>query len=390
MWDCVLIGEGTRSTGPGGKRKQDRGHGTMEQVEQAGNANGSQVIRHSFVRRHELPADVDDIIRALGAFYREECLRVRMGLDADDDRNRAYLGTYFPRSFIEWATLWGELLSYLPVHDVFSRKRTITLASFGSGTGGDVVGALYALMDAGLVPERVRVYSYDGNTDALDKQQRILGNLRAKRVFPFELEFECREYTWGLDASSFEESCRRMRDMLPETVDLIQTSKWLVEFYNRDRNAAAGTIQNLLRFAETAVGPQGLVAALDLTTKDCGTWFPYLLNREAIAYLRAGGHLRTVTPIPCALTQGNCASGCRCFTQRKLKVSSSFGEQVPTKVCYRVFAPMEFASDITKTFADRPYYVAVQSYSNDLMCHRGRRTIVGDRAPNGFSGYGQG
>ena len=362
----------------------------MEQIEKIGLGSGLEVGRKGFVRRAFLPTDVDVILKRMGAFYREECLRVRMGLDADDERNRAYLGTYFPRSFIEWATLWGELLSYQPVHAEFSRKRTIAMASFGSGTGGDVVGALYALMDAGLTPERVRVYSFDGNTDALDKQRRILAELRAKGTFPFELELECREYTWGLDAGSFEESCNRMRGMLPAAIDLVQTSKWLVEFYNRDRTAAAGMIQNLLRFAETAVGPQGLVAALDLTTKDCGTWFPYLLNREAIAYLKAGGQLRTVTPIPCALTQGNCASGCRCFTQRKLKVSSSFGEQVPTKVCYRVFAPMKFASDITKTFADRPYYVAVQSYSNDLMCHRGRRTIVGDRAPNGFSGYGQG
>ena len=362
----------------------------MAQIEQTGGVNETQAIRPAFVRRHELPSEVDATIRDLGAIYREDCLRVCVGLDADDDWNKAYLGTYFPRSFIEWATLWGELLSYEPVWAVFSQKRTISLASLGSGTGGDVVGALYALMDAGLMPERVRVYSFDGNADALDKQRQILADLRAKGVFPFELEFECREFTWGLGAGSFEESCRRMREMLPETVDLLQTSKWLVEFYNRNLSAAAGTIQGLLRFAETAIGPRGLVAALDLTTKDCGTWFPYLLNREAIAYLNAGGQLRAVTPIPCALTQGNCTSGCLCFTQRKLKVSSSFGAQVPTKVCYRVFAPMNFATEITKTYVDRPYFVAVHSYTRDLMCHRGRRTSIGDQAPSGFSGYGQG
>ena len=116
-----------------------------------------EVGQKGFVRRYTLPLVVDDILKGLGAFYREEYLRVRMGLDADDDRNRAYLGTYFPRSFIEWATLWGELLSYRPVHEVFERKQTITLASFGAGTGGDVIGALYALMDAELTPERVRV-----------------------------------------------------------------------------------------------------------------------------------------------------------------------------------------------------------------------------------------
>ena len=203
-----------------------------------------------------LPDVLDDILEEMGAFYRSEPQRVQQGLEADDERNRAYLGTYFPRSFIEWGLIWSELLAHPPVGRRFQAKETITIASFGSGTGGDVVGALCAIKDAQLTPRRVRVYSFDGNADALAKQRAIMTEVQRRGGFGFEIEFTCRQFTWGFDRESFRRSCDELAAVLPGPVDMVQASKWLVEFYNYQRihnqslDAARGIVGEFLRFAE--------------------------------------------------------------------------------------------------------------------------------------------
>jgi len=337
-----------------------------------------------------LPIELQEILEGLGAFYRQLPTTVQQGLDADDERNRAYLGTYFPRSFCEAGFLWSELLASLPVRERFQRKTTLRMASLGSGTGGDVVGALYALLDEGLRPERVIIHSFDGNPDALHKQRRILEALRDRKVFPFELEFECRPFVWGFDTAAFRGSCAELRRTLPGGYDLVQASKWLVEFYNRARRehgnleTAQGIVREYLQLAESLVDANGLVALADVTTADCGQWFPMVINRESIDYLNAGGHLKVVSPIPCAMRQGDCPSGRHCYTRRLFAVSSRFCLMDKSQLCYRVFAPMDFAQHITSRYRDIPYRV---NWSRKPVCFRGVRQENASIVASGFSAY---
>ncbi len=339
-----------------------------------------------------IPAALDDILQGLGAFYRPEPVRVQQGLEADDERNRAYLGTYFPRSVIEWGLVWSELLAHSPVRRRFQAKETITIASFGSGTGGDVVGALCAIHDGGLTPRQVRIYSFDGNADALEKQRAILTELQRRGEFNFEMDFTCRQFTWGFDRESFRRSCEELAALLPHPVDMIQASKWLVEFYtfqrmhNERMDAAAGIVEDYLRFSENLVGADGLVAIADVTTADCGRWFPEVLNGEANDYLAQGGMLRAISPIPCAFRQGDCPSGHTCYTRRYFRVSSSFRMEDKSQLCYRVFAPMDFAQEIIRTYRNIPYRV---SWGRKVDCKAGIRGnfIQGEVVPSGFSAY---
>ena len=337
---------------------------------------------------------LDAVLRGLGAFYRSEPMRVRQGLDADDERNRAYLGTYFPRSVVEWGLVWSELLAHESVRRRFQAKETISIASFGSGTGGDVVGALCAIHDSGLTPRRVRVLSFDGNADALEKQKAILTELQRRGELNFELDLTCRQFTWGLDRESFRKSCDELSAFLPGPVDMIQASKWLVEFYtfqkmhNKRMDAAGGIVEEFLRFSENVVRRDGMVAIADVTTADCGRWFPEVMNGEANDYLARGGALRAISPIPCAFRQGDCPSGHICYTRRYFRVSSSFRMEDKSQLCYRVFAPMDFAQEIIGTYRNIPYRV---SWGRKEDCSGGIRGnfIQGDVVPSGFSAYCQ-
>ncbi len=342
-----------------------------------------------------LPDVLEEILRGLGAFYQRDPCRVQQGLHADDSWNRGYLGTYFPRSYCETAILWSEMLAYPPIRRQFQQKRVIQLASFGSGTGGDVVGALCALDEEGMRPERVCIHSFDGNADALAKQRQILAELERRKVYPFPIEFDCRQFTWGQDLTAFRESCQQVRTMIPGAMDMVHASKWLVEFYiyqkqqHQSFGLAAGIVKEWLRFAEEIVAPMGVAVVSDLTTRDCGHWFPEILNGEAIDYLSENhSRMRAISPIPCALRQGNCPSGHGCYTRRAFRVTSGFRVSDPSQLCYRAFAPMEFAQDIIRDYRDIPYRV---NWNRRVDCRSGIRGnfIQGQAVPSGFSAYCQ-
>ena len=339
-----------------------------------------------------ISAVLNDILEEQGAFHRPEPKRVQQGLGADDERNRAYLGTYFPRSVIEWGLIWSELLAHEPVFRRFQTKETITIASFGSGTGGDVVGTLYAIHDARLTPRQVRIYSFDGNADALEKQRAILAEVQKRGGFRFEIKFTCRQFTWGFDRESFRRSCDELAGLLPGPIDMVQASKWLVEFYNYQTiahgslEAATGIIRDFLSFVEDVVGASGMVAIADVTTADCGRWFPEVMNGEAVDYLVGGGRMRSISPIPCAFCQGNCPSAHGCYTRRPFRVSSRFCMEDNSQLCYRVFAPMEFSQEIISPYKNIPYRV---NWGRSVDCRGGiRETILqGVNVPSGFSAY---
>jgi hypothetical protein len=86
------------------------------------------------------------------------------------------------------------------------------------------------------------------------------------------------------------------------------------------------------------------------------------------------------------LWQDHCHTARACYTRRAFHVSSRFCVAGNTQLCYRVFTPMEFANDISKTYRDVPYRV---NWLRDVDCHRGIRGnfLRDESAPSGFSAY---
>ena len=216
-----------------------------------------------------------------------------------------------------------------------------------------------------------------------------------RKIYPFEIEYQCHPFIWGFDRQSFAKSCEEIRQKLPETLDLVQASKWLNEFYNyhcihrQNCSGATGIVKEWLQFAEGLLSRTGMVLLADITTRDCGTWFPEIINRETEQYHRnhtAG--LKTISPIPCALQNGICQSANSCYTRREFAVRSCFCSEDRTQLCYRAFAPMEFAQDIIKSYRPGPYRV---NWERNVDCQHGVRGqfITSAIAPCGFSAYVQ-
>ena len=335
-----------------------------------------------------LPAELNTALGQLGAVHRPNPNEVVMGLDANDERNRAYLGTYFPRTVLESATILSELLAIPAVRRAVELRRTVRVLDIGSGTGGAFVGAMLALTSLEQPPRKVLVDSIDGNDNTLSWQTRLVDCWQ--RTTATNLVVRPRGIDFGTTITEFsgrfgEFSAREQERQ--SRFDLVLLWKVLSEFYNANPALAIGTVLTALDLIAPLVAPKGLCLIADLTSKyQDREFFPYILNREANEY-HAGAQspLATVCPIPCSLAAGTCRARA-CYTQRRFQVSHALSRQEESKICYRAFAPRPFAEEIVKSFPKAAAH-RVNEARRAVACASGKlREVQGD-LPSGFNAF---
>lgn len=332
-----------------------------------------------------LPGFVDDVLAELHAVHCPQHRIVRVGINADDTRNRAYLGTYFPRSVIESWNIFSELLSMPIVAAAFAQKDAIRILDIGSGTGGSTVGSLLALANAVCEGVPIEVTSVDGNRDALAKQQQVLDALAGSLPCSVLPSLWCHTFPTVLDG--FVDDFHRFAEERGAKYDLVLFWKHLSEYYNTNAAEANGIVTHALRIASSLLVPNGLCCALDLTSSDNGVeYFSMTLNREANAYdMGPDATMTTVLPIPCARSSRDCRAS-QCFTQRVFAVQHRLCRNDISRVAYRVFAPRPFAATIVNTFTEHQAY-KVNARRENESCGAGIIQTVGHHCPSGYTGF---
>lgn len=66
---------------------------------------------------------------------------------ATEEDVKVYLGTYYPRSFIEAYETFHDLCNVQIVKDMFQNKREINIVDVGSRSGWYLSGIIYALRE---------------------------------------------------------------------------------------------------------------------------------------------------------------------------------------------------------------------------------------------------
>ena len=97
----------------------------------------------------------DYIFGFLGAEEKPDPKEFCKNLDSDDEKNKIYLGTYFPRSFAESFCIHSNLFSYEPYRTHLEKKEELSLLSIGCGTGGDILGMICAIALALIRPSAI-------------------------------------------------------------------------------------------------------------------------------------------------------------------------------------------------------------------------------------------
>ena len=334
------------------------------------------------------PACIEQTAQALGARFERIPQQVTRNVDADMAQIRTYLGTYLPRTVVEFQTIGQELLSMAAVRDSLPRGRTLRVLDIGSGTGGAWMGWAYAMRQA-LGVQQVEVVATDGNADALGLQAAFLRPIAKDAGLGIRWVRE--QQRLGQSYAAFmEDLCALLRKVQGQ-FDFILVSKHLSEFYQAGGRAAQPIVAAALHLLSQRLNATGSLVLLDVTQKtgDGTEFFAVRLAREVAQYLQAEPQgLRPILPVPCALhALAGCAAEHGCFTQREFPIEIANPETgalecVNSKVTYRVFAHAPLAQRVSRSFAQRAAYRVNDQNRNDA-CVDGAIVSV-RRSKNGF------
>lgn len=335
-----------------------------------------------------VPAFVEEVAQSLGARFERMPEQVVMNVDADAEMLRAYLGTYMPRTVVEFQTIGQELLSIAPVRHALPQGRSLRVLDLGSGTGGAWMGWVCAMAQC-LGVRQVQVVAVDGNADAMAMQVPFLRPLTAELGVGVSLQRF--QHRIGLTYAGFMHDLAALLAQVRGQFDFILVSKHLSEFYQAAGAQAQPIIGAALHLLGQRLHHAGHLVLLDVTQKthESEEFFPQRLARELGQYLQEQRFdLRPVLPMPCAWhALSDCAATSGCFTQREFCIdvrnpATGALQRVNSKVTYRVMAQALHAMHIREVF-DRHAAYAVNDSRPEQACVSGMIKSVSRRK----SGY---
>ncbi|MCR4428833.1 MAG: hypothetical protein NUV68_05800 [Caldiserica bacterium] len=332
----------------------------------------------------ELPKKLEEeIFGNQKGFYFTNPEKVKITKNFTEEDLRMYLGTYFPRSYAESYTIFSELLRIKPIAKAFEKKEKIKILGIGSGTGGELVGAIEAFFEC--FPQNKAIFDLhviDANPPALKMQKQILDNL-------FPRKFLWTKYLEDLKAETFFEQIQgKVGD---KKFDLILIWKMLNEILrelenqkDKRRKFFKGTIRVGEYFL---VNPHGLFILADITdpashqgnNTEPEEFIPQIFNK----FLRKRiGHktcrLKLIFPLSCAFWYYVCSQFEDCFQSRTISVIHKESKEKPegvdsSKITYRVLSCSQFAEEILKEFPkNRPFRLMESNkFGNTNYCERG-------------------
>lgn len=253
-----------------------------------------------------LPECIEEIAFNLSDFpavYHRLKYDVALNLEADADRHSTYLGTYFPRTFMESYNLHRTLLSLEPVRNAWKGKPHVNVFDFGCGTGGNLAGLLLA-MRANQLDVPVRVWSLDGNGEALSIQKRVVSSMTDVTEIPMDHRQILQVMPTASDA--FAEQLAETFPNPPEGFDLVMAWKSLSELYMKQGDSGGGQYRAFIRTAASRLTKSGVISLLDLTFKSHGRWLPMVLSSEIKTVLQERQDLDYLMPFGCAQAGREC------------------------------------------------------------------------------------
>lgn len=329
------------------------------------------------------PAFLEQAAQALGARHRPDADAVRLNVDADATRVLEYLGTYFPRTVVEFRTIAGELLVHPAARAAVAGRGRLRVLDLGSGSGGAWIGLALALADA-RVPVAMEVTAIDGNAAALALQGALAPAVA--RATGLDIDVMTLAHTLRSDRVGFSEDLKACLEAVSpgeEGFDVIIASKHFSEHYHAAHGAARGVVEAGLALLSRRLAETGLLFVLDLTCRiDGGSYFAFDLADEVRRAVAGDAGLRTILPLPCAAASSVCDARSGCFTQRRLPVVRGGAGCCVTKVTYRILSRPDLARRFLDGIPlDRPW--AVNAARPMEACRMGRKIVALD-APSGF------
>ena len=222
-------------------------------------------------RSMQLPKWIDDkIYGELEATYCRTCCDMTV-IDWNRAEIKKYLGTYFPRSYVEAFCLYSD---YFKAHlEEYKDRKNLSIFDFGCGTGGEILGFLDAVEQNLPYVEVVKVRALDGNHHALRALERILEHRKTIGKLAVNLK------TMPVTIDDFYD-LGVARSVVDDTFDFFMTCKAVCEFATKQQFEENNPYENIIQVFSDILVPDGKMLITDVSTKN-GTskeWLPKMLD----------------------------------------------------------------------------------------------------------------
>ena len=198
-------------------------------------------------------------------------------IDWDKSKILNYLGTYFPRSYVE-----SRHIATRQILSTFSGKTVLSILDFGCGTGGEIIGLLTNI-DAYLPNvESVQIVALDGNHHALRLFEKVLDELRKNSrlkithcIAPITID------------DSFDLTI--LDEIITGSFDIFVSFKAICELVTKDQFEGHNPYKTIVDTYLPRLNDNGLMVLVDVTTYSnvSNEWLPTMMDRGIMGSGRA-------------------------------------------------------------------------------------------------------
>lgn len=219
-----------------------------------------------------LPQWLDDyIFNELGAKYQPSYSDMT-NIHDDKEKTLNYLGTYFPRSYVEAYCIFSDFFENHKSE--WENRKHISIFDFGCGTGGEIIGLLTVLNERFPKLEKVRVVGLDGNQEALLVFESILDEYKNNHC-SFEIEFSPAKLVIKQDFN-----LSMLDSVMDEQFDFIISFKAICEFVTEKHFDSLNPYERIVNFMLPKLNDDGIIIIEDVTTKNAvsSEWLPKIMD----------------------------------------------------------------------------------------------------------------
>ena len=292
----------------------------------------------------------------LRARYEPDWRRFSDNLDLSEEEQRRYLGTYFPRSFVELHTIIENLYQNNRFNAIYSNLDTIAILDICSGCGGDLLGTIASCLKNSKRLRNLLITVIEACESSINSLRFFVQECR--RQYP-HVNIECKCVRCHIRAA---------KDILAQPIneyypyDIILFDKAGSELFRQG-------IETVYYDMCTALTPllnlSGVLCILDITMKDekTGVFYPQFLNEQVNQFIVADNSYCSIVPLSCRFKERECSIPC--FTQKQFMVSHRDKANDISKVTYRLIGHRVFVDDITRNLTPNDQCYIISDVNSD-------------------------
>lgn len=227
-----------------------------------------ETLGHNHIK---LPMWLDSLIYEETKATHQPCGKDLIVLNWDKARVLNYLGTYFPRSFTESYCIFTKYFALKK--ELYKETSTLNIFDFGCGTGGELLGLLWAIIE-NIEVANINIKALDGNFNGL----RILEDIIARFKVEYHVGVNLHVMPLKID-DIYDMSLVSSR--ISDDNDIILIFKSICEMASLRQFEERNPYEHVLRLMLEKINSTGVICLADVSSfnEEQQEWLPKLIDK---------------------------------------------------------------------------------------------------------------